>query len=134
MDSHNTTTVTVGSQKYKTTISARQHTIIGDEPESLGGSDLGMTPYELLLASLGECTAITLKMYAERKQWDVSYIKVILNLTEMTSADRTTTISRNIKIEGNLTDEQYQRLIQIANLCPVHKVLSNTIKIDTQLG
>ncbi len=134
MDSNNTTTATIGKDKYKTLISARQHALIGDEPEALGGADMGMTPYELLLAALGECTAITLRMYADRKAWDVTDIQVKLTLTEMTPTDKTTSISREIKIIGNISDEQRQRMMQIANACPVHKVLSNPIKIETMLG
>jgi putative redox protein len=134
MDSNHTTTAFIGKEKYKTLISARQHTLIGDEPEALGGADMGMMPYELLLAALGECTAITLRMYADRKAWDVTDIQVKLNLTEMTPTDKTTSISREIKIIGNISDEQRQRMMQIANACPVHKVLSNPIKIETMLG
>ncbi len=134
MDSINTTTAVIGKEKYKTLISARQHTLIGDEPEAQGGADAGMTPYELLLAALGECTAITLRMYADRKEWDVADIEVKLNLTEMTPTDKTTSISREIKIIGNISDEQRQRMMQIANACPVHKVLSNPIKIETTLA
>lgn len=134
MDSNNTTTAIIGKEKYKTLISARQHTLIGDEPAAHGGADMGMTPYELLLAALGECTAITLRMYADRKEWDVTDIEVKLSLTEMTPADKTTSISREIKIIGNITEEQRLRMVQIANACPVHKVLSNPIKIETTLA
>lgn len=133
MDDKTTVLAQIGSEKYKTLITARQHSLIGDEPENHGGSDLGMTPSELLLASLGECTAITLRMYADRKGWDVSSVKVHLNLTEMSTEDKTTHIHRNIHIEGNISDEQRQRIMQIANVCPIHKVLSNAIAITTQV-
>ncbi len=133
MDNQTTVLAQISSEKYKTLITARHHTLIGDEPENHGGSDLGITPSELLLASLGECTAITLRMYADRKGWDVSSVKVHLNLMEMTTEEKITRIHRNIHIEGNISDEQRQRMMQIANACPIHKVLSNPITIITQV-
>jgi putative redox protein len=133
MDNQTNVSAQIIAEKYKTLITARQHTLIGDEPENHGGLDLGMTPSELLLASLGECTAITLRMYADRKGWDVSSVKVHLSLTEMTTEDKTTRVHRIIHIEGNISDEQRQRMIQIANACPIHKVLSNPITITTQV-
>ncbi|NJN35004.1 MAG: OsmC family protein [Saprospiraceae bacterium] len=90
-----------------------------------------MTPNEFLLAGLGECTAITLKMYANRKGWAVSHISVTLSLEEMTPTDKTTRISRQISIEGDLTQEQRSRMMQIADLCPVHKILTHQIDITT---
>lgn len=125
-------TVKIAEKKYETFISARQHTLVGDEPEDLGGEDLGMAPYELLLGSLGECTAITLKMYAERKGWQIDGVTVNLTLEEMTPTNRTTRIGREVIVEGeNLTPEQRTRLLQIANACPVHKILTNPISIET---
>jgi putative redox protein len=122
----------VSQELYKTIVSARQHIIIGDEPENAGGKDLGMTPYELLLSSLGECTAITLRMYANRKDWAVDSINVNLSFDDI-SPDKISTIKRDIEIKGQLTEDQLQRMQQIANACPVHKVLTNTVVIDTSL-
>jgi putative redox protein len=123
----------VGQEDYKTEIFARQHVIIGDEPLSIGGKDLGMMPFELLLGSLGECTAITLRMYAARKGWDVKNISVKLTLKEISLEDKTSYITRTLSIEGDLREEQRVRLLQIANACPVHKLLINPIQIQSFL-
>jgi putative redox protein len=123
----------VGKENYKTEIFARQHVIIGDEPLSIGGKDLGMMPFELLLGSLGECTAITLRMYAARKGWDVKNISVKLTLKEISVEDKTSYITRTLSIEGDLREEQKARLLQIANACPVHKLLINPIQIQSFL-
>ncbi len=135
--------VRVGREKYTTEIVARSHAILVDEPKKYGGKDAGMSPYELLLASLGSCTAITLRMYADRKKWDLREVKVHLEHFKQhakdskdCSSDSNTKIDvfvREIKLKGNLTEEQKQRLLQIANKCPVHKTLENTIEIKTRL-
>jgi putative redox protein len=125
-------TAQIGLELYKTMITARHHTLIGDEPENAGGEDLGMTPYELLLSSLGECTAITLRMYANRKNWAVESIKVNLSFDDI-NPEKISTIKREIEIKGQLSEDQLQRMQQIANACPVHKVLTNTVVVDTSL-
>ncbi|MCF6347152.1 MAG: alpha/beta fold hydrolase [Flavobacteriaceae bacterium] len=134
--------VRIGREKYTTEIVARSHSLLVDEPKKYGGKDAGMSPYELLLASLGSCTAITLRMYADRKEWDLREIKVHLEHFKQHAkdsddcADSDTKIDkfvREIKLKGNLTEEQKQRLIQIANRCPVHKTLENKIEIETTL-
>ena len=134
--------VRVGREKYTTEIVARSHSILVDEPKKYGGKDAGMSPYELLLASLGSCTAITLRMYADRKKWNLREVKVHLEHYKQHAKDASdcsnssTKIDkfiREIKLKGNLTDEQKQRLLQIANRCPVHKTLENTIEIETAL-
>jgi putative redox protein len=123
----------IGQINYRTEIIARQHSLVGDEPLSIGGQDTGMTPYELLLGSLGECTAITLRMYALRKSWQVQKIEVKLTLKEISKEDKTSYISRTIYIQGDLTLEQKSRLLQIANACPIHKLLTNPIQIQSLL-
>jgi putative redox protein len=125
-------TAHIGSVPYQTALTSANHTYIADEPTDLGGSDVGMAPYQLLLSSLGSCTAITLKMYAERKGWDLQSAQVDLQLKAMTP-DKITTIERNITLEGNLDDDQRQRLLQIANACPVHKILTNTVAVTSNL-
>ncbi len=134
--------VRVGREKYTTEIVARNHSILVDEPKKYGGKDAGMSPYELLLASLGSCTAITLRMYADRKKWNLREVKVHLehfkqHATDSDSCEETPTkidkFVREIKLKGDLTEEQKQRLIQIANRCPVHKTLENKIEIETVL-
>lgn len=117
---------------YKTKVFAGGHFIYADEPESLGGKDEGMTPGALLLASLGSCTAITIKMYANRKEWDVQSIKIHLEICAENDMDKHTTIERKLEINGNLSDEERTRLFQIADKCPIHKILSNPIHIITK--
>lgn len=117
--------------KYKTKIFAGGHLIYADEPAELGGTDEGMTPNALLLASLGSCTAITIRMYADRKEMPLESIVVNLAIDEKDESYEGTTISRKIDFKGELTDEQIKRLLMIADKCPIHKILSNPIKITT---
>jgi len=127
-------TVTIGKEKYKTEVSNGRNVLIADEPESMGGTDQGLGPKELLLASLGSCTAITLRMYADRKQWDLQEVVISVNMEVVPSSHQQTTYIKNhIKLIGNLDDAQRKRLLQIAELCPVHKVLSNPVVVDSNL-
>lgn len=116
---------------YKTKIFAGGHFIYADEPTDLGGTDEGMNPGALLLASLGSCTAITIRMYANRKGIPLAKIKVELGICPEVEMDKSTTIMRKIELIGNLTTEQRERLMQIADKCPIHKLLTNPIKIET---
>lgn len=116
---------------FKTKIYAGGHFIYADEPESIGGSDEGMTPGALLLASLGSCTAITIRMYADRKGYALDGVKIDLSICEEKEMSKETTISRKIELLGDLSEEQRERLLQIADKCPIHKILSNPIKIET---
>ena len=111
-----TVSVSTGKTLYKTTIHAGDHVLISDEPLEHGGKDEGATPSELLLASLGACTAITLRMYANRKAWPLEKVEINLSIQkDMENGVLTTTISREISVEGDLTVEQRQRLLTIAN-------------------
>jgi len=137
------TVVRIGKTKYSTEIVARSHSILADEPKKYGGLDVGVTPYELLLGSLGSCTAITLRMYADRKKWDLDEVLVHLEHFKQhaedcnsCSDDRTAKIDkfvRTIELVGNLTFEERKRLLEIANRCPVHRTLENKIEIETVL-
>ncbi len=137
------TVVRIGRSKYRTEVAARSHSIIADEPKKYGGQDAGFTPYELLLSSLGSCTAITLRMYADRKKWDLDEVLVHLEHFKQhaedshdCSDDRTAKIDkfvRTIELHGNLTFAERKRLLEIANRCPVHRTLENKIEIDTVL-
>lgn len=129
-----TVQVTTGRQNYTTHIQARTHTLLSDEPLSEGGADNGATPYELLLASLGSCTAITLRMYAERKQWDIGGVNVLLSMEqETTETGKNTVFNRSIQLTGTISNEQRVRLLAIAKACPVAKVLSGSIDIKSTL-
>ena len=123
-------TAIIGQDHYRTELIASGKTIIADEPEELGGTNAGPAPGEFLMISLASCTAITLRMYADRKKWDVSKIKVEVASEKI---DNTTFLKREITLEGSLQEDLRQRLLQIANSCPVHKVLSNPIEISTRL-
>jgi len=132
MSNANITAVTELDQShYKTKVFSGGHFIYADEPEEVGGTNEGMPPVALLLASLGSCTAITIRMYADRKAYPLATIKVELAISPEDEIDKSTTINRKITFTGELTDEQRQRLMQIADKCPVHKLLSNPIHILT---
>ncbi|RZL17022.1 MAG: OsmC family peroxiredoxin [Pedobacter sp.] len=116
---------------YKTKIYAGGHFIYSDEPERIGGTDEGMTPGALLLASLGSCTAITIRMYADRKEIPLDTIKIELEICSEENMSAQTTIKRKITFTGDLSSDQHDRLMEIADKCPIHKILSNPIKIET---
>ena len=127
---------------YLQNISIGQHRIQADEPVGAGGCDAGPNPYELLLAALGACTSMTLRMYADRKRWPLEDIRVRLMHGKMHAEDcfscetkegLVDRIEREILLVGNLTDEQRQRLLEIANNCPVHRTLTSEIHIETRL-
>jgi len=104
------------------------HRLRADEEAEKGGGNTGPAPHELLLAALGSCTAMTLKMYAERKGWPLEHAHVTLNGQH---ADGRFVITRHIALTGQLDAEQRQRLIEIAEKCPVHKTLAGEIAIVT---
>lgn len=116
---------------YLTKIYSGGHFIYADEPETIGGTDDGMAPGALLLASLGSCTAITIRMYADRKEMPLEAIKINLAIAEEDEMTKETVISRKIEFSGALTTEQKDRLMQIADKCPIHKLLTNPIRIVT---
>lgn len=124
--------ITSTSARYRQdiTINDKFH-FAADEPLDLGGDDSGPTPVELVLAGLGSCKAITLKMYSERKGWELTHVDV--NVTHQ-KIDQQYQILVNLHLEGNLTDEQKQRLLEIADKCPVHKLLQSEAQIETVLA
>jgi putative redox protein len=124
--------VHIGRDLYRTLLSNGRHEVIADEPSEFGGTDLGFSPSELLLSSLGACTGITLRMYADRKGWPLEEIKISLSFDYDKAAGKSI-IGRNIELTGELDEEQRNRLLQIANACPIHKTLQNPIEINTQL-
>lgn len=120
----------IGKDRYQTTLTSRGHAIIADEPATSNGTDLGPAPEELLLMSLASCTAITLRMYADRSQLAVDTIDVNIISDKI---ENTFVINRKININGTLNDEQRGKLLKIADACPVHKILNNPIRINTTL-
>ncbi|MCS4224339.1 OsmC family protein [Sphingobacterium sp. BIGb0165] len=124
--------VTIGEIPYTTTVQYGKHQIIVDEPEDLGGQDQGISPTPLLLSSLGTCKAVTVKMYADRKNWPLEEVKIRLSHEIQTSEQQQTTyIQCHISFKGDLDDEQKKRLFKIAEKCPVHKILTNPIVITS---
>ena len=129
----NNITGNIGSQKYLCTISWRNGTFVMDEPESIDGKNLGPDPYSTLLASLAGCTLSTLRMYIDRKGWDIPEINISLNLAQENNPELTTTISRTITFSNDIDDETKKRLLIIAEKCPVSKILKNTVLINTTI-
>ncbi len=115
--------VTRRRQGYEHEIEIREHRLIADEPHEKGGTDSGPRPTELLAASLATCTAITLEMYAERKEWDLGQVEVAVDFTEG-SADSPARFEVAIKVPAPLDDDQRERLLVIAGKCPVHRTLA----------
>lgn len=122
---------TIGLQKYICKIVWRNGTLIMDEPTNIKGTDSGPDPYSTLLASLAGCTLSTLRMYIDRKGWDIPEISVQINMYQETENELTTIIKRNITFPINTSIEQKERLLIIAGKCPVSKILENKVKINT---
>jgi putative redox protein len=122
----------IAHEQYQVKIEANGNTLIADEPIDEGGLNLGFNPNELLAASLAACTSITLRMYANNKTWDLKEVHVEVDL-EWDKTLSKTTMKRKIKLLGNLDEQQRTRLMTVANACPVHKILSNTIQVTTDL-
>jgi putative redox protein len=126
-----TATVTTAQGKFRQTVRIGPHTLAADESVTEGGDDAGPAPHEWLLAGLGACTAMTLEMYARRKDWPLESVEVKVDGKHEEGAF---VMTRAIVVKGNLTDEQRARLLEIANKCPVHKTLTGTIRIDSTIA
>ena len=121
----------ISTDKYLCKIVWRNGTIIMDEPTTIGGNDIGPDPYSTLLASLAGCTLSTLRMYIDRKAWDIPEISVQLNMHQETETELITFVKRDIIFSEGTTQEQRERLLTIAKKCPVSKILENKIVVNT---
>ena len=131
---HRSVTATLDGAPYTTRIQSRGLEMLADEPADHGGSDLGLRPHELLLSSLASCTAITLRMYADRKQWQVGSIGVTATMErEQRGKAVDTRIHLEIDVPKSLPAEQRERLLQIAKACPVHRTLESPIHLSSAL-
>lgn len=132
--------VTIGTSSYATHVRVRHHALRADEPRSVGGNDSGPTPYELLLASLGTCVVMTLRMYADRKGWPLTAVVVSLDEERIHAKDcrdcestsgSVLRITKRLELQGDLNQEQRSRLMEIADRCPVQRSLLSEIQIRT---
>jgi putative redox protein len=119
-----------GFGRYAQVVYDGKHRLTADEPEEAGGLDTGPSPYRLLLAALGACTSITLRMYAKRKAWPLQAVDVELEFVEGAPKP---TIARRLRLTGALDEAQRERLLQVANACPVHKLLTGGALVETRL-
>lgn len=127
-------TSSIKKELYKVNIeSPTGNVLVADEPIAMGGNDLGFSPKELLASALAACTSATLRMYADRKGWDLEEVKLEITL-ERDDKENKTIINRRLELIGNLDDSQKSRLLAVANACPMHKILSNPIDIHSELA
>lgn len=129
--------------RYAQRVRAGRHALVADEPVDAGGGDTGPGPYDYLLTALGACTSMTLRMYAEQKQWPLTRVHVRLGHRKIHAKDcrdcatregKVDEIMREILVEGPLTEAQRAKLLEIANRCPVHRTLTSEIKIRSRLA
>lgn len=132
MSTH-TATVVIGRDKYRTTCTGVDHTFYVDEPADMDATNTAPNPYEILLGSLGACKAITVRMYADRKGWDLDSIRLDLEHSRPTGRGNPEQIDISLSFTGNLTDEQRARLKEIANACPVQKTILGELTINSIL-
>ncbi len=136
-------TVHTPASGFRSGIAIRQHSLVADEPEEVGGTDQGPTPYDLLGAALGTCTAMTLRMYADRKKWPLEGVTVQVEHDRLHAADcaacetkqgKIDRLRRTLTLDGPLDDGQRARLVEIADRCPVHRTLESEIIVETSLA
>ena len=124
---------TLGSENYLMEIKTTKHTVMVDEPESIGGSNQYPNPAQYLLSALASCTAITIKMYANNKKWNVGEINVDVKMKEVISSGKTIKkIMKAVQFENPLEDDQIERLLTIGSKCPISKLLEQPIEMEFQ--
>ncbi|HEY8040400.1 MAG TPA: OsmC family protein [Polyangiaceae bacterium] len=126
-------TVSTAEGKFRQNVRIGPHALVADEPvkaDGSGGDDAGPAPHEWILAGLGACTSMTVKMYADRKGWPLEAVETTVRGDHV---DGAFVLTRHIRLTGNLDDPQRERLLEIANKCPVHKSLTGPIRIATDL-
>ena len=124
-----------GAGPFTSAVTIGEHRMIADEPVSAGGLDAGPDPYEFLLAGLGACTAMTLRLYAARKGWPLEHVEVrVRHVERATGGVLKDVFEREIRLTGSLADDQRARLLDIAERCPVSRTLSAGAVIETSLG
>jgi putative redox protein len=134
--------VTSESLRFVQNISVGHHALLADETSDHGGKDAGPDPYELLLAALGACAGITVQMYADRKQWRLEGVHVVLTYATIPATDRghpdtkvqmVDGVEMDISSSGDLSEDQQRRLLEVAGKCPIHRLLSSPVPIHTGL-
>jgi putative redox protein len=116
-------------------VAVREHRFTADEPLEQGGQDLGPKPHELVCSALATCTAITVRMYVDRKGLPVRSIAVTCTMDRKADGGTVdTAFHLDVRVDGDLTEEQHQRVLQIANMCPVHRTLTNPMRITSALA
>lgn len=127
-------TATIGKDHYLTNIiNPSGLSLFADEPVTSGGKEEGFSPEEILAASLGACTCITLRMYADRKEWKVDNIEAHITIDRNVEKNETN-ITRTITFKGELDELQRTRLLDIANKCPIHQILTHPVHVQTSLA
>jgi putative redox protein len=128
---------------FRTEVEVGGHRLVVDEPIAVGGADHGPTPYEMLLAGLGACTAMTLRLYADRRKWPLERARISLQHRKVHAQDcvdcvtkpaKMDVVDRILHLEGPLTDEQKAKLLEIAERCPVHQTLQSKIQVNTRVA
>jgi len=134
--------VTSGSARFVQNISVDHHLFRADEPSEHGGKDAGPDPHELLLSALGACISITVQMYADRKQWPLEIVHVVLSFERVPAEDRIDSdtktgmvdvVKTEISFAGALSEDQQRKLLEVAGKCPIHRILSSPMPIQTKL-
>ena len=135
--------VSSGPLKYAQAVSVGAHVFQADEPVDVGGDDTGPDPHELLMASLGACASITVQMYAKRKQWNLQGVHIVVAYERVLAADNAASgetigmvdeFEMQISLAGDLPEDQRDRLFEIATRCPIHRMLTSGVKIQSRLS